>query len=95
MDCLREVRDAIDTAAATDRATFARRTRNAVAQAVVAGALDPRVRAPDRAPPVEAVRALVGDELAADLTALYAGGDDWTSRAIGVLEPLHQLARAR
>jgi hypothetical protein len=90
-----EYRAAIGAAGESDRATFARRTRNAVAQAVLAAALegDDDVGEPAHPAPVEEVRAHVG-ELAAELVALYEGGDDWTSRAIDVLEPLHELARA-
>jgi hypothetical protein len=40
-----------------------------------------------------ALRAHVGNELAAQLIALYDGGEGWTSRAIDVLEPLHTLTR--
>src|SRR5207247_9711523 len=92
-DALTPFRDAIDAAGATDRTTFARRARNAAAQAVLAAALvpDAAVAAPAHAAPAEDVRALVGEELAAELVALYDGGADWTSRAIDVLEPLHAL----
>jgi hypothetical protein len=93
VDCLQDVRAVIDSAGETDRATFARRARNAVAKAVVAASFDDRVAAPAHGAPVDDVRALVGDELAEELVALYAGGADWTSRAIDVLEPLHALAR--
>jgi hypothetical protein len=95
-DVLSPVREAIDAAGETDRATFVRRTRNAVARAVVEASLAPSavVPAPAHAPPADEVRALVGDELGAALVELYGGGDDWTTRAIDVLEPLHALARA-
>ena len=77
------------------RPTFARRACNAVAQAVLAAALAPdaAVGSPGHPAPAEEVRALVGEELAAELVALYDGGADWTSRAIDVLEPLHALTR--
>jgi hypothetical protein len=114
-----DFRAAVDTAPSVDAATFARRTRNAIAQAVLAAALsqDEEVGAPDHAAPARgacprsgpveglwgnravpratccALRAHVGDELAAQLVELYDGCPDWTSRAIDVLEPLHALAR--
>src|SRR2546430_7391613 len=94
-DALTPFRDAIDAAGASDRATFARRARNAVAQAVLAAALAPEatVAVPAHPAPADDVRALVGDDLAAELVALYDGGADWTSRAIDLLEPLHALSR--
>lgn len=95
-DVLSPFRAEIDAAGATDRATFARRIRNAVARAVVEGSLAPSavVPAPPHAPPAAEVCALVGDELGAALVALYDGGEEWTTRAIDVLEPLHALSRA-
>ena len=79
----------------TDAATFARNTRNAVARAVLAAAFAPDgdVGAPAEPAPARAVRAQVGPELADELLALYEGGPDWTSRAIDLLRPLHELAR--
>ena len=96
-DALRPLRDAVDQVAARDRAAFARATRNAVAQAILASAFaaDSAVEQPDHEPPVDEVRALLGPDLGDALTALYRGGDDWTSRAIDLLEPLNELAHAR
>ena len=95
-DALRPLRDAVDTAGAADRAAFARAARNAVAQAILVAALAPdsTAEAPEHEPPEAEVRRLVGPELGDALNALYRGGDDWTSRAIDLLEPLHQLAHA-
>jgi hypothetical protein len=95
-DALRPLRDAVDTAASADRASFARSARNAVAQAILAAALAPGSTAgqPDHEPPEDEVRDLLGPDLGAALTELYRGGDDWTSRAIDLLEPLNELARA-
>jgi hypothetical protein len=88
------VREAIDGAAVSERAEFARATRNAIAQAIVASAFAPlRPRPPEHEPPEEDLRRLVGPELAASLTKLYRGRGDWTSQAIDVLEPLHQHTR--
>ncbi len=92
-DALRDFRAAIDAAAHTDRATFARRARNAAARAVVAASFDADVPAPKHPPPAADVRAHVGDELAALLLALYDGDKGWPSCAIDVLEPLHAIAR--
>ena len=96
VDALRDFRHALDAAGDVDGPTFARRARNGVAKAVLAAALTPEtaVCAPSHAPPADEVRAHVGPELAAELIAVYDGGEGWTSRAIGVLEPLHELARA-
>jgi hypothetical protein len=99
-----DFRAAVDAAPSVDAATFARRTRNAIAQLVLAAAAP---SAGPRTGPVEgvwgnrelppaarrALRAHVGDDLARELVALYDGGEGWTSRAIDVLEPLHSLAR--
>jgi hypothetical protein len=38
------------------------------------------------------VRDLLGPDVGDALTELYRGGDDWTSRAIDLLEPLNALA---
>jgi hypothetical protein len=91
-----DFRAAVDAAPTVDAPTFARRTRNAIAQAVLAAAFSPaeeEVGSPEHRPPAAEVSALVGDELARDLLALYDGGEGWTSRAIDVLEPLHTLTR--
>lgn len=95
-DVLRPLRDAVDAAVASDRAAFARTTRNAVAQAILAAAFAPDADAgrPEHEPPEAEVRELLGPELGDALTALYRGGDDWTSRAIDLLEPLNTLAHA-
>ena len=90
---LQAIRETIDTCIESEPAVFARRTRNALAQAIVAEALVHESPAPaDHAPPD--LSPLVGDELAETLAAVYAGGADWTSRAIAALEPLHALARS-
>ena len=96
-DVLRPLRDAVDAAAASDRAAFARAARNAVAQAILAAALVPDADAgqPEHEPPEAEVRDLLGPDVGEALTALYRGGDDWTSRAIDLLEPLNELAHAR
>jgi hypothetical protein len=96
-DALRPLRATVDAAAASDRAAFARAARNAVAQAILAAALAPDTTAspPEHEPPVAEVRELLGPELGAALTELYLGGDDWTSRAIDLLEPLNEVAHAR
>jgi len=89
------VREAIDLADESDRVAFARATRNAVARAIVAAAFAPiSPGAAKRQPPEENLRRLVGPDLATALAELYRGGDDWTSRAIDVLEPLNERARA-
>ncbi len=95
-DVLRPLRDAVDTAVASDRASFARATRNAVAQAILAAALvpDADVGRAEHEPPEAEVRDLLGPDVGDALTALYRGGDDWTSRAIDLLEPLNALAHA-
>ena len=96
-DALRPLRDAVDQAGARDRAAFARAARNAVAQAILAASLAPDavVGAPDHEPPVAEVRELLGPDLGDALTELYRGGEDWTSRAIDLLEPLNELAHVR
>lgn len=98
MDAVRldGVRSAIDSAPALEVPLFARRTRNAIAQEVLAEALaheDPPP--PAHEPPLDELRARLGDALADELAGLYAGGPDWTTRAIDALEPLHALARGR
>ncbi len=96
-DVLRPLRDAVDTAVAGDRAAFARATRNAVAQAILAAALSPEAATgrPEHEPPDAEVRNLLGPDVGGALMELYRGGDDWTSRAIDLLEPLNALAHAR
>jgi hypothetical protein len=96
-DVLQPLRDTVDTAVASDRAAFARAARNAVAQAILAAALAPDAGAgrPEHEPPEAEVRELLGPDVGDALTALYRGGDDWTSRAIDLLEPLNALAHAR
>jgi hypothetical protein len=96
-DALRALRDTVDTAAAADRAAFARAARNAVAEAILAAALAPDSVAgrPEHDPPEAEVRELLGPDLGDALTALYRGGDDWTSRAIDLLGPLNELAHAK
>jgi hypothetical protein len=95
-DVLRPLRDTVDTAAASERAAFARAARNAVAQAILAAALAPGATAgqPEHEPPAAEVRHLLGPDVGDALTELYRGGDDWTSRAIDLLEPLNVLAHA-
>jgi hypothetical protein len=89
------VREAIDRAGESDRVAFARATRNAVARAILAAAVAPVApSAPEREPSEESLRRLVGPDLAVALAALYRGDDDWTSRAIDVLAPLNERARA-
>lgn len=88
------IRLAIDEAPRIDTPTFARRTRNAIAQAVVGEALAHREPAPPaHEPPVAELRRHVGPELAERLTAVYAGGRDWTSPALDALAPLNALAK--
>ena len=92
---LAAVRAALDAAPSEDTATLARRARNALAQAVLAEAFSHEPPAPpERLPPVESLRKRLGAELAAELTAVYAGGPDWTTHAIDALEPLHALTRS-
>jgi hypothetical protein len=82
------VREAIDTCGETDAAVFARRTRNAIAMAIVMRAVAPS----PRPAPVDRLCAEVGDELGHLLANVYAGGPDWTTNAIDALEPLNELA---
>jgi hypothetical protein len=95
-DALSSLRDTVDAAPSHDRAAFARAARNAVAQAILAAALAPDAMPgePEHEPPVAEVRELLGRDLGEQLTALYRGGDDWTSRAIDLLEPLNVAAHA-
>lgn len=96
-DPLRPFRDAVDTAPVQDAAAFARATRNGVAQAILAAALAPdsAVSEPEHEPPEPEIRLLLGADLAESVSALYRGGDAWTSRAIELLEPLNDLAHVR
>jgi hypothetical protein len=89
-----DLRAAIESAPDLDAAAFARRTRNAIAQAVVAAAFDAEetLAPPERRPPLDELSGRVGPELAAELAAVYDGGAGWTSHAIDALEPLHALA---
>jgi hypothetical protein len=90
-----DLRAAIDSATELDSAAFARRTRNAIAQAVVAAAIAAQdtLMPADHGAPIEELRGRVGPELAAELAAVYEGGAGWTSHAIDALEPLHSLVR--
>jgi hypothetical protein len=91
---LEAVRDAIDTCAASDPAAFARRTRNALAQAIVGEAFTHEQAAqPTHAAPLAELRLCVGDDLGGALAAVYEGSENWTSLAIDALEPLNELAR--
>jgi hypothetical protein len=85
------VRSAIDSCGESDTRSFARRTRNAIALAVVAQRSASPAR---REAPVARLRREVGPELAELLTDVYEGGPEWTTRAIDALEPLHELVRA-
>ena len=89
-----DLRAAIDSATELDSAAFARRARNAIAQAVVAAAFAAQATLTPvgHEAPIEELRGRVGPELAADLAAVYEGGAGWTSHAIDALEPLHSLA---
>lgn len=89
-----DLRAAIESAPELDAAAFARRTRNAIAQAVVAAALaaEETLEPADRQAPVEALRGCLGPGLATELAAVYDGGPGWTRHAIELLEPLHVLA---
>jgi hypothetical protein len=89
---LAAVRATLDAALSEDTATLARRTRNALAQAVLAEAFSHEAPVP-AAPPFRSLRERFGPELAEELAAVYAGGPDWTTHAIDALEPLHALAR--
>jgi hypothetical protein len=95
-DALRSFRDAVDNAPVGERAAFARAARNAVAQAILAAALAPDAAAgqPEHDPPADEVRDLLGADLGDALAELYRGGDDWTSRAIDLLQPLNEVAHA-
>jgi hypothetical protein len=89
-----ELRAAIESAPDLDAAAFARRARNAIAQAVVAAAFaaEESLVPPEREPPLEELSGRVGPELAAELAVVYDGNAGWTSHAIDALEPLHALA---
>jgi hypothetical protein len=96
-DLLRPLRDTVDATVTNDPAAYARAARNAVAQAILAAALAPDADPgrPEHEPPAAEVRELLGPDVGDALTELYRGGDDWTSRAIDLLEPLNELAHAR
>jgi hypothetical protein len=89
-----DLRAAIDSAPDLAPAAFARRARNALAQAVVAAAFDAgeTLAPPGHEAPIAELCDRVGPELAADLAAVYTGAQGWTSHAIDALEPLHALA---
>jgi hypothetical protein len=89
-----DLRAAIDSATELDSAAFARRARNAIAQAVIAAAFAAQdtLTPAGHGAPIEELRGRVGPELAAELAAVYEGGAGWTSHAIDALEPLHSLA---
>ena len=89
---LAAVRAALDAGPTEDTATLARRTRNALAQAVLAEAFSHEAPEPAE-PPFTSLRERFGPELAEELAAVYAGGPDWTTHAIDALEPLHALTR--
>jgi hypothetical protein len=96
-DALRPLRDTIDAVAAAEGAAFARAARNAVARAILTAALasDATAGRPEHEPPEAEMRELLGPDLGTELAALYRGGDDWTSRAIDLLEPLNELAHGQ
>jgi hypothetical protein len=89
-----DLRAAIESAPDLDARAFARRTRNAIAQAVLAAAFaaDETLSPPAHRPPLDDLRGRVGADLAAELAAVYDGAPGWTSHAIDVLQPLHALA---
>src|SRR3954466_2256432 len=91
---LAAVRAALDAAPSADTVTLARRTRNALAQAVLAEALAHEPPAPaEHLPPLEALRDRLGAQLGADRAPVYVGGPDWRSHATDAPEPLHELVR--
>ena len=87
------LRATIDAADASDRAAFARAARNAIAKTILAAAFEPVVPAPPAHDPPAQMFDLLGPDLADEVAALYRGGDDWTTHAIDVLEPLNDLAK--
>jgi hypothetical protein len=89
-----DLRAAIESASELDAAEFARRTRNAIAQAVLAAAFaaEENLAPPEREPPLDELSGRVGPVLAAELAVVYDGGAGWTSHAIDALAPLHALA---
>jgi hypothetical protein len=89
-----DLRSAIESAAELEAAAFARRTRNAIAQAVVAAALtaEETLAPAEQHAPIEELRGRVGPDLAAALAAVYDGRAGWTGYAIDALQPLHELA---
>ncbi|MFL5954495.1 MAG: hypothetical protein ACJ76I_10350 [Gaiellaceae bacterium] len=87
------LRETIDSAEASDRAGFARATRNAVAKTILAAAFERVVpEAPAHDPPPQ-IFDLLGPNLAGEVAAIYRGEDGWTTHAIDVLEPLNELAK--
>jgi hypothetical protein len=89
-----DLRAAIESAPELDAVAFARRARNAIAQAVLAAAFaaEETLAPPEHGAPFDALSGRVGPELAAELAAVYDGGAGWTSHAIDALGPLHALA---
>jgi hypothetical protein len=95
-DALQPFRDTIDAVGVAEPTAFARAARNAVARAILTASLAADVpdSRPEHEPPEAEIRELLGPEVGAELAALYRGGDDWTSRAIDLLEPLNELAHS-
>ena len=89
------LRAAIDAADASDRAAFARATRNAVAKTILAAALERVEPAPPAHQPPPQIFDLLGPDLGSEVATVYRGDDDWTTHAIDLLQPLNELARAR
>lgn len=90
---LAAVRATIDAAPEMEPALLARRTRNALAAAVLAEATARHApEPPEHDPPFDELCSRLGEALAHELAAVYAGGPDWTTHAIDALEPLHALA---
>ena len=89
-----DLRAAIESAPELDAAAFARRTRNAISQALIAAAFaaEESLTPPERELPLAELSGRVGPELAAKLAVVYDGGAGWTSHAIDALEPLHAIA---
>jgi pyrroloquinoline quinone (PQQ) biosynthesis protein C len=89
-----DLRAALEPDTELDAAAFARRARNAIAQAVIAAAFaaEETLAPPVREPPVDELTGRFGPRLAAELASVYVGREGWTSHAIEALEPLHALA---